>query len=406
LKVAKADVFERVKRSVKKAELERLVRDLVGMPSHSEAPAREKEVATFIRELLEDEGVEARLRNVERDRPNVLARIDGHDDGKSLMLNGHTDTVAPYDMDIPPFKATVKGGRLYGRGSLDMKGGLGAMVMTLVAMRRARVRLRGTLLLAGVVGEELRSEGTEDLVLKGPAADMAIVGEPTGLQIQPYHRGLEWLEIHFYGKAAHGGEAHHGVNAIPMAARFVRKVEDDLAPRLRARKSRHGLPPTINLGVIQGGQQPSSVADHCVVRLDRRWVPEEPLRQVFQEIQDILDDLRKEDPEFKAELRRDPANMKTMTHVPNVVRRNHKLVQSLQESVGLVTGRAAVVSPFFGWTDAALLTHFAKTPAVVFGPGGEGAHARTEYVLTDDLVRCMHVYSKTALDVCGQASRS
>lgn len=402
---ARTDTFEKVRRSVRKAELEKLVRNLVSIPSHSGVPSREKEVATFIRDFLEDEGIEARLRNVERDRPNVLARLDGHADGKSLMLNGHLDTVAPYDMDIPPFKPTVKGGRLYGRGSLDMKGGLGAMVMTMVALKRSRIRLRGHLLFAGVVGEEQRSEGTEDLVLKGPTADMAIVGEPTWLEIQPYHRGLEWLEVHFHGRAAHGGEAHRGVNAISKAAKFVRKVEDELVPRLSARKSRHGLPPTINMGVIQGGQQPSSVADHCVVKLDRRWVPEETLQQVFQEIHDILDEIRREDPEFKAELKRDPANMKTMTHVPNVVRRNHKLVQSLQESARIVTGKEAVVSPFFGWTDAALLTHFAKTPAVVFGPGGEGAHARTEYVLTDDLVKCMHVYSRVALEVCGLAPR-
>jgi len=406
VKAGGADTLEKVKRSVRKAELEKLVRNLVSIPSHSHAPTGEKEVAVFIRDFLEDEGIEARLRNVERDRPNVLARLDGHAEGKSLMLNGHTDTVDPFDMDIPPFKPVVKGGRLYGRGSLDMKGGLGAMVMALVALRRAKVRLRGDLLFAGVVGEEMRSEGTESLVLKGPSADMAIVGEPTWLEIQPYHRGLEWLEIHFYGKAAHGGLADQGVNAISKAAKFVQKVEDELVPVLKAHRTKHGLPPTINLGVIQGGQQPSSVADHCVVRADRRWVPEETLQQVFQEIYDIIDRLKAEDPEFKAELKRDPRNMKTMTHVPNVVRRNHKIVQSVQDSVADILGKPAVVSPFFGWTDAALLTHFAKTPAVVFGPGGEGAHARTEYVLTDDLVKCMHVYSDVALRVCGVAGRT
>jgi acetylornithine deacetylase/succinyl-diaminopimelate desuccinylase family protein len=396
--------LEKAKRSVKRAEIERLVKDLVKIPSHREVPTMELEVAHFLHEFLQDEGIESKLRTVAKNRPNVIAVIKGSGDGKSLMLNGHTDTVPPYDMDIPPFTPKVDRGRLYGRGSLDMKGGLGAMAMTLVGFRRAKVKLEGDLYLAAVVGEELKSDGTEDIVLHGPRADMAIVGEPTDLEIQPSHRGLEWLDVHFYGKAAHGGQADKGVNAITMAARFVRAVEEDLKPRLALRKSRHTLPATINLGVITGGQQPSSVADHCMIKLDRRWIPEEKVQQVFEEIYDIFDKLKKEDPRFKAKLTRDPANMLTMTHVPNVVSTSHPLVRSLERSVRSVTGRPPKVTSFWGWTDAALMTHFAKMPTVVFGPGGAGAHARIEYVLTEDLVKCTNVYSQVALDICGASS--
>jgi acetylornithine deacetylase/succinyl-diaminopimelate desuccinylase family protein len=396
--------FERTKRAVKRAELEKLVKDLVRIPSHHEVPTMEKEVAQFLHEFLEGEGIESRLRTVEKNRQNVIAVIKGSGDGKSLLLNGHTDTVPPYDMDIPPFTPKVEKGRLYGRGSLDMKGGLGSMVMTLVALHRAKVKLDGDLYLTAVVGEELRSDGTEDIVLHGPRADMAIVGEPTDLEIQPSHRGLEWLDVHFRGKAAHGGQADRGVNAITMAARFVRAVEEDLKPRLAARKSRHTLPPTINLGVITGGQQPSSVADHCMIKLDRRWIPEEKLQQVFEEMYYIFDRLKREDPRFRAELKRDSSNMRTMTHGPNVVSTSHPIVKSLERSVRMVLNRPAKVTSFWGWTDAALMTNFAKMPTVVFGPGGSGAHARVEYVLVDDLVKCTHVYSQVALDICGASS--
>jgi acetylornithine deacetylase/succinyl-diaminopimelate desuccinylase len=396
--------FEKARRSVKRAEIEKLVKDLVKIPSHREAPTMELEVAHFLHEFLQDEGIESKLRTVAKNRPNVIAVIKGSGEGKSLLLNGHTDTVPPYDMDIPPFTPKVDGGRLYGRGSLDMKGGLGAMVMTLVGLRRVKAKLEGDLYLAAVVGEELKSDGTEDIVLHGPRADMAIVGEPTDLEIQPSHRGLEWLDVHFYGKAAHGGQADKGVNAITMAARFVRAVEEDLKPRLASRKSRHTLPATINLGVITGGQQPSSVADHCMIKLDRRWIPEEKVQQVFEEIYDIFDKLKREDPRFKAKLMRDPANMLTMTHVPNVVSTSHPLVKSLERSVRSVTGKPPRVTSFWGWTDAALMTHFAKMPTVVFGPGGAGAHARIEYVLTEDLAKCTRVYSQVALDICGASS--
>mgnify|MGYP001765754016 FL=1 len=395
------DPMDKVRRAVTRVELEGLVKSLVKIPSHSQVPTREKEVAEFLKGFLVDEGIDARLRQVEKDRPNVIAVLKGSGKGKSLMLNGHTDTVPPYEMDIPPFTPKVAGGKLYGRGSLDMKGGLASMAMTLVALDRAKVPLAGDLYLAAVVGEEERSEGTEDIVLKGPKADMAIVGEPTDLEIQPSQRGLEWFDIHFYGKAAHGGQAHMGVNAISMASRFVNLLETDLLPRLRAKGGRKTLPPTLNVGVIRGGQQPSSVADHCLVKIDRRWTPEEDLQTVFQEIYDLFDVLKKADPHFRAELKRDQTNMKTMTHVPNYVPGDHRLVQSLKESVASVTGGPAKVTSFWGWTDASLMTHFGKTPTVVFGPGGAGAHSRTEYVLTEDLQKCMLVYSSTAIDVCG-----
>ena len=394
------DQFDKVKRSVKKAEIEKLVKDLVRIPSHSQLPSQEKEVAIFLKEFLTRQGVSARLRNAEKDRPNVIAVIEGEGNGKSLMLNGHTDTVPPFNMEAP-FVPKVDKGRIYGRGALDMKGGLGAMAMTLVAMRRARIKLAGDLYLTAVVGEERRSEGTEDIVLNGPRADMGIVGEPTDLEIQPTHRGLEWLEVHFYGKAAHGGQADRGVNAITMASKFIHAVDCDLMPRLRERKSKYTLPSTLNLGVISGGQQPSSVADHCVVKIDRRWIPEENLQKVFTEIYDLFDKVKKEDPSFKAKLVRDPANMKTMNHTPNVVPRGHQVVRSLESAIRKVTGKPPKITTFWGWTDAALLTHFAKSPTVVFGPGGAGAHAKVEYVLTDDLSRCMQAYSFVALDVCG-----
>jgi acetylornithine deacetylase/succinyl-diaminopimelate desuccinylase family protein len=406
MSVKSLDALSKIKRSVKKQEIEALVKALVRIPSHRDVPKRELEVARFLEKFLSDEGIDAKLRIVEKDRPNVIAVLRGSGTGKSLMLNGHTDTVPAYEMDIAPFTPKTDRGRLYGRGSLDMKGGLGSMAMAMIAVRRARIKLEGDLILTAVVGEEEKSEGTEDIVLRGPKADAAIVGEPTDLEIQPTHRGLEWLNVHFYGKAAHGGQADKGVNAISMAAKFVREVEGDLIPRLRARKSKYMLSPTLNLGVIEGGQQPSSVADHCVIRIDRRWVPEERLQQVFTEIYAIFDKLKKEDPKFKAKLVRDPSNMNTMTHVPNVVSTTHPVVRSLQLSAKAVSGKQPKLTSFWGWTDAALLTHFGKIPSVIFGPGGAGAHARVEYVRTDDLVNCTYIYSLAAVEMCGTSGKT
>ena len=205
--------------------------------------------------------------------------------------------------------------------------------MALVAIDRAGIDLQSDLVLAAVVGEETRSEGTENIVARGPQTDVAIVGEPTDLNIHTSHRGLEWLKIHVFGKAAHGGQADRGVNAISMAAKFVNAVETELMPKLASRKGRYTLPPTLNFGVIKGGQQPSSVADKCLIRLDRRWTPEESLDQVFQDIDDVFRSISKKHPKFKAKLERDMTNMKTMNHLPNVVGKSHPHVSVLRNSL-------------------------------------------------------------------------
>lgn len=395
------DLSNRARRAVRKTEIETLVKKLVEIQSHWEAPTQEKEVAEFLKEYLESEGISAKLQKVEKDRPNVIATIEGTTgNGRSLMLNGHTDTVPAYEMDMKPFVPRIANGRLYGRGALDMKGGLGAMAMTLVAIDRVGIDLQSDLVLAAVVGEETRSEGTENIIARGPQTDVAIVGEPTDMDIHTSHRGLEWLKVHVFGKAAHGGQAGRGVNAISMAAKFVNTVEAELMPKLASRRGKSTLPPTLNFGVIMGGQQPSSVADKCLIRLDRRWTPEESLDQVFQDIYDVFNSVSKKHPEFKAELERDMTNMKTMNHLPNVVEKSHPLVSALRSSVRQETGKHTKLTSGWGWTDASLLTNFANTPAVVFGPGGVGAHARIEYVKTSDLATCTNIYATTALSLC------
>src|SRR5262249_10128156 len=155
------------------------------------------------------------------------------------------------------FSGEVRDGRLHGRGSADMKGPLAAMAAAIAAIGRTRALARGSLTLAAVIDEEMESLGAEALVRGGVAAGGAIVGEPTENHLALGHRGLEWLEIDFAGRTAHGGAPHAGVSAIEAAARFIAAVRGDLAPRLAER--RHPLigPPTFNVGTIRGGDQPS-----------------------------------------------------------------------------------------------------------------------------------------------------
>ncbi|MFR2965232.1 MAG: peptidase dimerization domain-containing protein [Anaerovoracaceae bacterium] len=131
----------------------------------------------------------------------------------------------------------------------------------------------------------------------GPAADGVIVGEPTSA-VAPGHKGPEWIEVAFEGKKVHGGRQKEGINAIEMAARFINKIYKEYVPVLESRTYPVLGDPTINIGTISGGDQPSTVPDKCVITLDRRMVPTETIKQVYEELEAIGRELHEEDPRF------------------------------------------------------------------------------------------------------------
>lgn len=395
------DLENLLKEKVSQEELSNLISDLVKIPSTPDSENYEKDVAEFIYEFFQNEGIESKLQKVKDERPNVVAKIKGTGEGKSLMLTGHMDTVPAYDMDIEPFSGEIRDGKIFGRGSVDMKGPLACMILALVAIKRADIKLKGDLIFVGVIEEEYKSFGTEYLVKNGPKADAAIVGEPTKLDIAAGHRGLEWLEITIEGKTAHGGTASEGINAISKAAKFINKVEEELLPQFAERT--HDLigPPTLNFGVIKGGTQPSSVAGECKIQIDRRWTPLETLDQVFADLNGIIKELQKEDKDFKASVKRIPSNMATMDHKPMEISLDHPLVKKLQKATETIRKKKADIISFPGWTDASLISNFANIDTVVFGPGDIScAHSEVEYIDYKEAYQGFLIYSLIALDFC------
>ncbi len=379
-----------------------LVRDLVRIPSHPRYPAKEREVAEFLAGFVSAHGLEARLEDVSPGRPNLIVILPGRGGGKSLMLHAHMDTVPPYAMAVEPFAATVEDDRVIGLGTADTKGGLAAMVMALVNLARSGVTLAGDVVLAAVVDEESRGEGTEALVKGGPWTDGAIVAEPTGLGVCPGHKGLEWLEITVHGHAVHSGEKERGVDAISRAARLILAVEAHLVPRLAARADPFLGAPTLNFGLIQGGTQPSTVAGSCVIKLDRRTTPAEDPETVRRDFHEVFDLLAREDPLFRADIQRMPEGQATMDHLPFVTRQDHPLVQAVAGAVQTVTGTPARLAPFPAWSDAGFLATHGGIPALVFGPGEIAqAHSPAEWVSVGQILRATEVYTLSAVAFCG-----
>lgn len=384
-------------------EIVGLTSDLIQIPSHWDVPTKEIEMVEAVADFLTKENIPFSLQLVEGKRNNIIATIPGSGGGKSLALSGHLDTVPPYNMEVDPFAAEMVDGKIYGRGAVDMKGPVAAMLMALAAYRRAGVTLKGDLIFAGVLAEETNSDGSETLIRSGFKTDAAIVGEPSDREYAIGHRGLEWIEVEFFGKTAHGGVPQDGVNAIVHAARFINRVQDEVIPKLALRDHPHMGPSVMNFGRIEGGTQPSTVADHCVVRMDRRYISSESLDQVISEYQQVLDDLSREDPAFKAKLKlMDIGTMAHFHHVPLETSPDDPIVEAVTRSIRDVSGVEPRMTTRRGWTDAAIFGHYGKIPTVVFGPGSlSRSHSKAEYITVDELHEGFRTYVSIAARYCG-----
>ncbi|GGJ34784.1 hypothetical protein GCM10010121_052570 [Streptomyces brasiliensis] len=205
------------------------------------------------------------------------------------MLNGHLDTVSLADYDGDPLDPQIRDGRMYGRGTFDMKGGIAAM-MVAAARAVAGGPLRGDVVLACVADEEHGSSGTEE-VLESFTADAAIVTEPSRLQVTLAHKGFAWFDVEIEGRAAHGSRPELGVDAIAKAGRFLVALEE-LGQHL-AQGPAHPLlgTGTVHASVIHGGEEASTYPAHCRITLERRTVPGENADSVERELTALLDHL-------------------------------------------------------------------------------------------------------------------
>ena len=313
-------------------------------------------------------------------RPSVLATGAGRGGGRSILLNGHLDTVGLAGYAGDPLDPDVRDGRLHGRGSYDMKAGVAALM---VAAARVHARPhRGDVVLALVADEEDASGGTEEVLAHvraaGPALDAAVVAEPTGLDLVTCHKGFVWAEVVLTGVAAHGSRPDLGVDAVVGAGAFLTGL-DRLAADLAARPA-HPLLGTgsVHAGVIAGGRETSTYPDRCRVTVERRTVPGETAATFEAELRAILDPVVATRPglgyALAVGLERRP-----LDGVPEL-----GVTPVLAAAVADVTGRPARHRGEAFWTDAALLAD-AGVPAVLFGVDGAGAHAAAEWVDLDSL---------------------
>ena len=374
-----------------------LTRSLVSTPSVNpqleEGGSGEREAATLVAEWLDLWGLDTRITEISPNRFNVIAKLDG--EGPTLLLNGHLDTVGVGGMIVPPFDAKVEGGRIWGRGSCDMKAGLAAILAT--TKRLVEEGPRPNLIVAMTADEEHASLGMYALVDSFPSADFAIVTEPTRLAVMPAHKGFLWVRAVFEGRAAHGSRPDLGIDAIRHAALYVSAL-DDYGDQLTSRPAhpllKHG---SVHAGTIQGGSAASVYPDLCEIVLERRTMPGEKPEKVLQEFQRILDELSERERDLSASL--EQMLERPGTEVPE----DSRLVQGLLEA-GQGHGIPPVVEGMTAWVDAALLNEIG-IPAVCYGPGDIAqAHSADEWVELAQIEKCADVLESFARDLATQVS--
>jgi succinyl-diaminopimelate desuccinylase len=389
-------------------EMVEWLRQLVRIPTVNPPGEHYKDCAYFVGEKLQEFGyqvsfIEASGRpecTAAHPRVNVIGHLEGARFHPTLHFNGHIDVVPPgVGWTVDPFAGEMRDGRIYGRGVTDQKAGIAASLFAVEAIRRAGVRLAGSVEQSATVDEESGGFAgvayiAEHGYVRPDLVDYVIITEPLDYdRICLGHRGVYWFEVLMRGRIAHGGMPFLGVSAIDRMARLIDKIERELKPRLARRRTRMPVEPdgarsaTINVNSIFGGQDPDApqtpcVADLCRAVFDRRFLIEERLDDVRLEIQDLIEQLRADDAELQYELK------DLMIVHPTMTEREALLVRTMRAAVTEIVGREAPLIASPGTYDQ---KHFSRIAGIeqciAYGPGIlRLAHQPDEYCEIEHLV--------------------
>ncbi|KAK0758814.1 hypothetical protein N5P37_008298 [Trichoderma harzianum] len=369
-----------------------LVRINSANPSMGSIPGPgETAVARYITAWMEHRDIETHWIEPTPGRPSVVGVARGSGGGKSLMLNGHIDTVTLVGYEGDPLNGDIIDGKLYGRGAADMKCGIAAAMVTLANAKQQG--LNGDVIFTGVADEEFESIGTQQVLEAGWRADGAIVSEPTNMDILYAHKGFVWFEVDIHGLASHGSRYDLGIDAICKAGYFLVEL-DKHASNLTAQTGDSVLGPgSIHASIINGGEEVSSYPALTRIQLERRTVNGETPETVTKELKTILDGLVEKVPDFKYTLRT------TFNRSSFKAALDHPFSQLVRKYVSITLGEEPVISGAPYWTDSALLAD-AGIPTLLWGPKGEGLHGKLEYADVESIKQVTETLTAIAVEFC------
>lgn len=372
---------------VDKEETVKLLQEMIRFKTVNE-PGDELPLADFIKEKLEGWGIRAEVDDFGDNRGNVFGRIEGSGERKALLFNGHLDTVPPGDIkwEYDPYSGEVKDGKIYGRGSADMKGGLAAMLMAIKAVKKADWKLKGDFIYSATAGEETDSIGALKFVKDGGLEGVGaiIIGEPSSNGINIAEKGAFWIEISTYGKTAHGAFPEEGKNAIVHMNLLLSKLIDY---KFKYKENEILGHPSMNISTINGGVKTNVVPDKCSMTIDIRTVPGMKHEEIIKDFKEIIEDLSNKIEDFKADIKilNNRAAVET--------KENHEFVKLAKEVVKEEFGKDIKAKGVNFYTDASVFLPVEQKPCIFYGPGNENmAHQPNENITIDSLMETVHFY--------------
>ena len=389
-------------------------------------PGAEAKLQDYLADRLKSNGLETDVWEVYPQRPNLAATLKGSDGGRSLLLNGHVDVVPIGDKSqwkYDPWAGQVSDGKLWGRGAVDMKGGIAAMICAMEAIQRAGLKLKGDLIINTDIDEDTGGDRTRAALDRGYTADAVIIPEPTDLNIQSVEGGLEWLRLVVRGvaghtafrfKTVHAGGQGKAVNAIEKMMKLLNAVME-LERHWGVHKVHPQMPrgiTTINIGVILGGTgggaegmpngiyTPSTFPDYCSTLLSLKYLPNEKSEAVKAEFEDYIHRVAQTDPWLREHPPEIEWGIGGVAFPPVEVLPEHPLIQTVSRAHEQIVGQPRYPG-FEAVTDIAWFA--AKgIPGFMYGPGPIAtAHAVDECVDIAELITCTKVLALTIVDWCG-----
>jgi acetylornithine deacetylase len=339
-------------------------------------------------------------------RPNVVGILKGAGGGKSLLFNGHVDVIpagAQESWQHGSWSGDLVDGRIYGRGTSDMKSGLAAMTMAIRAIKESGIQLRGDVILEYTVDEELSGNGTLACVIKGYKADGGICCETSSMRVQPGSIGRIWFEIKVKGKATGIQRQWEGVNAIDKGYLVAQAIAD--FQDMRVKKISHPLYPDIRsaipcmVGVFESGTYNSAFPDSCILKGSMATVPGEDSAAVKEEFVKFIHEKVSSDPWLRDHL---PEIIFTGYFAePSEIPVDNPIVQTISQCFAEVMGEEPIISGREGAADIRFMNRYGDTPTVIFGPGmTEQMHANNEWVSVDNLNKSINILALTILEWC------
>ena len=375
---------------------------MVQIPSEN-PPGNETEISEYVSGVLASIGFDVEQVESKPNRVNTLGILKGTGTGKALLWNGHYDTVPVGNLDYwkeDPFGGVVKDGKIYGRGTGDMKGAIASAMVAAKALDRLDIRLKGDLRFHAVADEEFFGRyGTKYLCEKGyvKCVDAAIVGEASTrdnkILARPAVRGRTLVNIHVKGRSAHSSRPDMGVNAVLKMSKVLLAIDET---QFSFPKHKLLPDPTMAPGTtIRGGTKDNIIPEDCEAICDVRTVPGMDPEQVLTDIRNVVEYLKRTDPDLDVRVE------SPLSKPPSEIPVEHPLYKSAAKATEQVMGYQLEPLGASGSNDTSYLTNLAEVPAMAFGPGGGNAHAPDEWADIETLVSFAKIYGLMILDICG-----